>query len=330
MRWETNFALRNTFDMAARARLYAEYASVEELRACLPRLAGERVLHIGEGSNLLFTRDWDGVALHSGILGYEVIGEEGDSVLVRAGAGETWDDLVVWAIERGMSGVENLSLIPGQTGAAAVQNIGAYGVELADVVECVEAVDLRSGDVRQFPRIECDYGYRRSAFKGTLRGQYAVTHVQLRLSKVFRPRLAYGGLAERLSGKVCTVATVRDAVVDLRRGKLPDPRVLGNAGSFFMNPVISEETFARLRAQYPQAPHYRQEDGVKVPAGWLIEQCGWKGKALGRAAVHDKQALVLVNLGGATGDEVVRLAQRIAADVKGRFGIDIRPEVNIL
>lgn len=329
MKWNSK-RIANTFGMDVYARLFIEYASVEELQGSLPLLRGERVLQVGAGSNLLFTHDWDGVVLHNGIMGKQFVGEEGERGLVRVGGGETWDDVVVWAIKEGYSGMENLSFIPGEMGAAAVQNIGAYGVELAELVAWVEAIDLRTGALRLFERNECDYGYRRSVFKGELWGRYAITHVVLSLSKKFCPRLAYGSLGASVEGRACTPAAVREAVVGIRRAKLPDPAVLGNAGSFFMNPVISEEAFTRLQAQYPHMPHYRQAVGVKIPAGWLIEQCGWKGKRVGRVGVHESQALVLVNLGGATGEEVVRLAEAIMDSVKQRFDIDLHTEVNIL
>lgn len=329
MKWNSK-RIANTFGMDARARLYIEYASEEELRESLPLLAGERVLHVGAGSNLLFTRDWDGVALHSAILGKQLVGEDASGVLVRVGGGETWDNVVDWAIAQGYSGLENLSLIPGEMGAAAVQNIGAYGVELAEWVDCVEAIDLLTGASRVFSRSECAYGYRSSVFKGELRGCYAITHVVLHLDKDFHPRLEYGGLSHCFEGRPCTPAALREAVVGFRRTKLPDPAILGNAGSFFVNPIISEEAFNRLQAQHGSLPHYRQEGGVKVPAGWLIEQCGWKGRRMGRAAVHERQALVLVNLGGATGEEIVQLANAIKESVRARFAIDLHAEVNIL
>ena len=328
MRIEHNFSLRpfNTFGMDAKAATFMEYTQEEELVACLP--VEGACLHIGRGSNLLFTRDYAGTILHSAILGKEIVEEDAESVLVRVGSGEVWDDFVAWAVSEGLSGVENLSLIPGETGAAAVQNIGAYGAEVAEAIERIETIRLCNGEQQLFTRPDCRYAYRQSIFKNELKGQYAITRVLLRLSKVFAPRLSYGGLASAV-GPHPTLAGVRQAVIDIRRSKLPDPSVAGNAGSFFMNPVIGREAFERLRAAYPQVPHYEQADGVKVPAGWLIEQCGWKGKALGRAAVHDKQALVLVNLGGATGEEIVRLAEAVAADVQAKFGIAIHPEVNI-
>lgn len=328
MKIEKDFSLLpfNTFGLDVRARAFIEYASKAELLSVLP-LAGEH-LCIGRGSNLLFTADYAGTVLHSAILGKEIVAEEGDDVLVRVGSGELWDDFVQWALSQGLSGVENLSLIPGEVGAAAVQNIGAYGAEVADVIERVEAIELSTGHGRTFTNADCHYAYRHSIFKTELRGQLAITHVVFRLSRIFRPRLNYGGLAQAV-GATPTPSDVRAAVVSIRKSKLPDPSEQGNAGSFFMNPVLSEEAFKRLQAQWPSVPHYRQEGGVKVPAGWLIEQCGWKGKALGRAGVSERQALVLVNLGGATGKDIIRLAEAVIADVKEKFGIALRPEVNV-
>ena len=322
----------NTFGMDVKAKRYVEYDSEEELRALIPTLEG-KVLHIGGGSNLLFKGDFDGTVLHSAIKGIQVylgIGEN-DEVVVRVGAGEVWDDFVAWAVSNGYGGVENLSLIPGEVGASAVQNIGAYGVEAKDVIAKVEAIDLQSGAFRSFGVDECGYAYRQSIFKNELKGRYAITHVTYRLQKHPQLRLDYGNLLAVLSGKEnITVEYIRQAIIDIRNAKLPDPKVLGNAGSFFMNPVVSREKFLALQKDYPQMPFYEVEGGVKIPAGWMIDQCGWKGKSLGRAAVHDKQALVLVNLGGATSDEIVTLCETICRDVREKFGIDIHPEVNLI
>jgi len=321
----------NTFGIDAQARQYIEYASEEELTAILPALAGERFFHIGEGSNLLFTQDYDGVMLHSGLRGIQLLEETDADVVVRVGAGERFDDLIAWSVRLGWSGIENLSHIPGEAGAAAVQNIGAYGVEVKDVIERVHAVDLQSGERRTFSNADCHYAYRQSIFKQELRGRYAVTYVDLRLSKTFTPHLDYGNVRASLpEGAELTPHLVRQVITAIRREKLPEPGEVGSAGSFFMNPVVSEQTFRTLQASYPAMPHYATAGGVKIPAGWMIDQCGWKGQTLGRAGVHAKQALVLINCGGATGAEVVALSDRIRADVKQRFGVDIHPEVNIL
>lgn len=320
----------NTFGMDVKAKRYVEYDSEEELKTLIPTLEGE-VLHMGGGSNLLFKGDFAGTVLHSAIRGIEIVEEKGDEVLVRVGAGEVWDDFVAWAVAQGLGGVENLSLIPGEVGASAVQNIGAYGVEAKDVIALVEAVELQSGQKRVFGTLECDYAYRQSIFKKQLKGKYAITFVTCRLQKKPQLKLEYGNIKAVLGEKKdLTIADVRQAIIDIRNAKLPDPKVQGNAGSFFMNPVVSREKFLSIQKAYPNMPFYEVESGVKIPAGWMIDQCGWKGKSLGRAGVHDKQALVLVNLGGATSDEIITLCETVCKDVYEKFGIEIHPEVNLI
>lgn len=327
-----NYSLlnHNTFGMDVKAARYVEYASEEELRLVLPTL-GANVLHIGGGSNLLFKGDFGGVVLHSAIRGVEQIEETNKEVLVRVGAGEAWDDFVAWAVEHELGGIENLSLIPGEVGASAVQNIGAYGVEAKDCIVTVETVDLHTGESRVLTNEECNYSYRQSIFKKQLKGRYAITYVVYRLQKAPVLQLDYGNIRAALIDKsFVTIADVRQAIIDIRNTKLPDPKVLGNAGSFFMNPVVERAKFLGIQKAYPNMPFYEVEGGVKIPAGWMIEQCGWKGRSLGRAGVHDKQALVLVNLGGATSEEIVRLCETICHDVKQKFDIDIHPEVNLI
>ena len=316
----------NTFGIDAKARNYIEYSTEEELISLLPSFNNLPFFHVGGGSNLLFTKDYDGTILHSAIRGITVDGNR-----IRVGAGMVWDDFVEWTVLNGWSGVENLSLIPGEVGASAVQNIGAYGVEAKDVIDTVECMDLFTGERRTFTNSECCYAYRQSIFKGELKGRYAVTYVTYILNKEFVPRLDYGNIRANLPADVeVTPRLVRDTIINIRRAKLPDPTVLGNAGSFFMNPVVSREQFQAIQKEYPNMPFYDVDGGVKIPAGWMIEQCGWKGKALGSAAVHDRQALVLVNLGGAKGEDIVRLCEAVRKSVKDKFGIDIHPEVNIL
>jgi len=332
-----DFSLRghNTFGLDVRCNRFIEYADVDELRQVLSGLRAQpsvRYLHIGAGSNLLFTHDFDGTVLHSAVLGREVVASGADTVLVKAGAGEVWDDFVAWCVTSGFYGAENLSLIPGEVGASAVQNIGAYGVEAKDLIERVDAVDIETGEAVNFAEADCHYGYRMSRFKREDAGRYVITHVTYRLSRRFEPRLAYGALRRELDARGIavsglTASQLRDLIIDIRRHKLPDPAQVGSAGSFFMNPVVSRDCFERLQAIYPDMPHYDMEDGVKIPAGWMIEHCGWKGRALGPAAVYEKQALVLVNRGGATGADVVRLSEAVCADVKARFGITLHPEV---
>lgn len=336
MRRHENFSLlaHNTFGMAVSAALFFEYDTVEELQAFL--LSGElarhdRFIHIGAGSNLLFEGDYKGVVMHSAIRTLEVMQETDEYVLVRVGSGYVWDDFVAHCVVQGWAGVENLSAIPGEVGASAVQNIGAYGVEVRDVIVNVETL-AQDGTARTFTNAECCYGYRDSIFKRDLRGKHIVTHVVYRLEKTPTYRLDYGDLRSRV--EACgepTLKSVRDAVTAIRDSKLPDPHVLGNAGSFFTNPVIPRAQYETLKVQYPTMPSYPiDEEHVKVPAGWLIDSAGWKGRALGRAAVHDRQALVLVNLGGATGKEVMALAERVCQEVMQRYGIRITPEVNFI
>ncbi len=320
----------NTFGMDVRAERFIEYVSEEELISILPLLHEHRFLHIGGGSNILFCGNYDGIILHSAIAGISVVAEDEASVSVKVGAGVQWDDFVSYAVEKGWSGAENLSLIPGEVGASAVQNIGAYGVEAKDLIENVETIDLTDGTRRVFLNAECVYGYRKSIFKNELKGRYAVTYVTYRLSKVFQPKIDYGNVREKLLGKELTPENVRNAVIDIRQSKLPDPEVTGNAGSFFMNPVVSLEKYEALKTENPDMPHYIVDGGVKIPAGWLIEKCGWKGKSLGRAGVCPNQALVLINLGGATGSDIVALSNAVCQSVSEKFGISISPEVNII
>lgn len=331
-----NYSLlaHNTFRMDVRAALFVEYSSVDELRMFLQSddfSRYDRSLHIGSGSNLLFGGDYDGIVLHSAMRDLEVVSETDDHVWVRVGSGYVWDDFVAYCVAKEWAGVENLSAIPGEVGASAVQNIGAYGVEVRDVIDRVEAMAL-DGTMKVFTNSECSYGYRDSIFKRDLRGQYMITHVVYRLHKTPTFRLDYGDLRARVEASGApTLKTVRVAVTAIRDSKLPDPRVLGNAGSFFTNPVIPRSQYDVLKEQYPNMPSYPvDETHVKLPAGWLIDSAGWKGRALGRAAVHDRQALVLVNLGGATGKEVMMLAERICEEVYSLYGVRITPEVNFI
>ena len=334
-RYDYSLLPHNTFGMDVKAACFVEYKSVDELKQLLATglPVHEPVLHIGSGSNLLFAADFKGLVLHSAIKGIRVVGETDEWVDVTVGAGVVWDDFVSDAVSHGWYGAENLSLIPGEVGASAVQNIGAYGVEASDLIRFVDTVCLSSGQERRFTREECRYAYRQSIFKNELKGQYAVTYVTYRLSKHPVWHLDYGNIRLELEKEGCslTLQHVRNAIIRIRREKLPDPQVMGNAGSFFMNPIVSQSRYEELRKVYPDMPHYDMEDGrVKIPAGWLIDRCGWKGRSLGRAAVHARQALVLVNLGGATSQEIMNLAGAVATSVKDKFGIDIHPEVNYI
>lgn len=322
----------NTFGIDVSAARFLEYASVEELQQQIAQGAVTTpFLHIGGGSNLLFTKDYDGLILHSCIEGIEVTEEDERTVSVRVGAGVVWDDFVAYCVAHGWYGAENLSLIPGEVGAGAVQNIGAYGVEVKDLITAVETVNIQ-GDQRVYSIEECGYAYRNSIFKRPENKSVFITYVRFRLSKEEYYTLDYGTIRQEL-GKYpeLTLPVVRKVIIDIRESKLPDPKVMGNAGSFFMNPIVSKEKLLALQQEYPQIPYYELADGqVKIPAGWMIDQCGWKGKSLGPAAVHDKQALVLVNRGGAKGSDIIALSDAVRTSVREKFGIDIHPEVNFV
>ncbi|RSK24011.1 UDP-N-acetylmuramate dehydrogenase [Hymenobacter metallilatus] len=326
----------NTFGLDVKARLFARFASTDELRAllALPEVQQAEKLILGGGSNLLFTQDFDGVVLKNEIRGLEVVSQDEDSALVRAGAGESWHGLVQFTLDNELNGIENLSLIPGTVGAAPLQNIGAYGAELKDTFDHLEALELATGHVRTFTAAECGFGYRESVFKGPLKNQYVVTGLVLRLHRRAQPNVSYGAIQTTLEdmgiGEEPTPRQVSEAVMHIRRSKLPDPAQIGNAGSFFKNPEVSQTKYDELQAQHPSIPGYPVPGGVKVPAGWLIEQCGWKGQRRGAHGVHDKQALVLVNHGGAQGQDIRELAYDIIASVREKFGIELHPEVNIL
>lgn len=330
----------NTFGIAVQARWLITYGCEDELCQALDHIDKYArdipLLHIGGGSNLLFLNDYPGTILKSEIKGIRRVEETPDEVLVEVGAGEACDAFVAESICRGWYGMENLSLIPGQVGAAAVQNIGAYGTEVCDVIEEVRGIGLADGRIRTWKKHECRYGYRESIFKAELRGRYAITHILFRLSKHFSPQLQYGGLADavRQTGATpdtLTAKQLRSIIITIRQAKLPDPAIQGNAGSFFKNPITTADKAAQLLCRYPDMPHYPAPNGqVKLAAGWLIEQAGWKGKSLGRAAVHDKQALVLVNKGDATGNDILRLCEAVRKDVETMFGVSLSPEVNFI
>ena len=320
----------NTFGIDVSAARLLEYSSVEELYIAQGAVTTP-FLHIGGGSNLLFTKDYDGLILHSRIGGIEVTAEDSQTVSLRVGAGVVWDDFVACCVEHGWYGAENLSLIPGEVGASAVQNIGAYGVEVKDLITAVETVNIQ-GYERVYSVEECEYAYRNSIFKRPENKSVFVTYVRFRLSKEERYTLDYGTIRQELAKYPApTLPIVRKVIIEIRESKLPDPKVTGNAGSFFMNPIVAKEKLEALQRDYPRIPYYELPDGrVKIPAGWMIDQCGWKGKSLGPAAVHDKQALVLVNRGGAKGSDIIALSDAVRASVRDKFGIDIHPEVNVI
>lgn len=324
----------NTFGIDVQAKLLIEYDSVDELKSILQTgiTTDQKTLHVGSGSNLLFLNNFDGIILHSRIREIQLLNETDKDVLVNVGAGVIWDEFVDYAVVHGWSGIENLSLIPGETGAAAVQNIGAYGVEVKDVIEEVYAIEIATGEEKVFTNAECEYDYRKSIFKTDLKGQYIITSVTFKLSKATSFKLGYQHLEEEVNKKgAVTLANIRQTIIEIREAKLPDPKKTGNAGSFFMNPVVKKEKYTQLSSQYPDMPHYYvSETEEKIPAAWLIDQCGWKGKQVGNAGVHDKQALVLVNKGNASGKEIADLSALIQKSVQDKFGIELHPEVNFI
>lgn len=330
-----NLKSHNTFGMDVKCRRFIEFETVGELRQIVNSMtsADMPLFVLGGGSNVLFTKDFDGTVIHSAIKGHHAARTDGN-VYLRCGSGEIWDDVVKLCVDNGLYGAENLSLIPGEVGATAVQNIGAYGVEAKDLICKVEAVDLKSGGMCEFSNADCEYSYRWSKFKGEWRNRYAITYVTYRLSDSFVPRIEYGNILSELEKrgiKSPSVSQMRKVIIGIRKEKLPDPAEEGNAGSFFTNPIVSRDKYESLVEEFGIVPHYIvDDDRVKIPAGWMIDQCGWKGKSLGNAGVHSRQALVLVNRGGADGGEVLRLCEAVRKDVKDKFGISISPEVNII
>ena len=307
---------------------------MEELRVLLQTFKGERLLHIGAGSNLLFTKDFDGVVLHSRICFARALEEDAEGVNIEVGAGIVMDDLIAQVADMGLYGLENLSHIPGEVGASAVQNVGAYGVEAKDVIREVHAVAVESGEECVFSNADCRFGYRDSIFKNEWKGQYIITSVVFHLSKQPQPHLDYGNLRQALAGKEPTPMNIREAVIAIRKQKLPEPAELGSAGSFFKNPIISSEHFQTILQQEhktaEEIPHFETADGIKIPAAWLIEQCGWKGKRQGGAQVYEKQPLVIVNTGNATAQDIITLAAEITESIAQRFQNTLHPEVNYI
>jgi UDP-N-acetylmuramate dehydrogenase len=328
----------NTFHINVGAKYFTEIKSVDDLRQLLSEdvYKNNERLVLGGGSNILFTKDFNGIVIKNSLPGIVLVGEDPEHYYVKAAAGESWHGFVLYCIEKNYAGVENMSLIPGQVGAAPMQNIGAYGVEIKDVFHQLEALDVHTGESVVFNNEECEFGYRESVFKGKYKNKFIITSVTFKLRKVPKYNIAYGDIRKILDETAIqqpelTIKRVSDAVIKIRSSKLPDPKVLGNAGSFFKNPVISKQQFEELLLKYPIMPNYPQADGtVKIPAGWLIEQCGWKGKVVGNTGSHKMQALVLVNYGGATGHEIYNLALDIKQSVQEKFGIEINPEVNVV
>lgn len=336
MRIIENYSLlnHNTFHLDVKTRWFVEYESEEELQKLLrdEYFFSQAFWHIGQGSNLLFLNNYDGVIVHSAIQGIEIINEDDEHVWLKAGASEDWDGFVAYCVHHGWGGIENLSFIPGEVGASAVQNIGAYGVEASDCIAEVHTYALKTGEKRVFSQAECNYSYRRSFFKEEEnRGLYYITHVVYKLDKTPNFQLDYGNVRKQLEGKAISLQTIRDAIIEIRQSKLPDPAVEGNAGSFFMNPYICTAHYEGLKKVYPQIPHYPVNDEVvKIPAAWLIDQCGLKGKTLGGAAIHDQQPLVIVNRNRATGEEIALLAAEVQRAVLDKFHIELNAEVNYI
>ncbi|WP_445385567.1 UDP-N-acetylmuramate dehydrogenase [Robiginitalea sp. IMCC44478] len=325
----------NTFGIDVKAAKFSSARTAEELKRLLAQKESLPLFILSGGSNILLTQDLQAHVIHINLQGKEVLEEREDKVIIRVMAGENWHQLVLWTLKEGYGGIENLALIPGKTGTAPIQNIGAYGVELKDVFQGCQAMEISSGEVRYFDREACQFGYRDSVFKNELKGKYIIISVDLALSlKNHQLRTAYGDIESELQGVPADSLTpeqVANAVIAIRRRKLPDPAKLGNSGSFFKNPVISAAQYATLKEKYSDLPGYSQPDDlIKVPAGWLIEKCGFKGVRRGDAGVHSRQALVLVNYGNASGSEILGLAREIQQKVREDYGIDLVPEVNIL
>ena len=337
MKIEHNISLKNynTFGIEARAQHFVEINHVNELKVALQLPAYPKKLIISGGSNMLITKDIEVLVLHINMKGIDILDEDEQHVVLKVMAGENWHNFVVWTLEQGYGGLQNLSLIPGNTGTAPIQNIGAYGVELKDVFESCEAMEVTSQEMVTFSKEACKFGYRDSLFKNSAKDKYIITSVNLRLTKKDHAlNTSYGAIDQELESNRITKPSIQDvsrAVIAIRRRKLPDPNELGNSGSFFKNPVLSSPQFLEFQKVHPNAPYYKvSESEYKVPAGWLIEACGFKGKRFGDAGVHKNQALVLVNYGKASGAEILALAEEIQEAVFAKFEIKIRPEVNII
>lgn len=338
MKVSRNVSLKdlNTFGIDAKANQLIEVHSVEDVKAFCQDDAFQSVdkLVLGGGSNILLTQDFDGVVVLNKITGKEVIREDEQHVYVKIGGGEVWHEFVLWAIENHWAGIENLSLIPGSVGAAPMQNIGAYGVEIKDTFFELEAVNRQTGEVEVFDLETCQFGYRSSIFKTSHKDQYIIANVTFRLNKTPQFNTSYGAIQSQLEAngiKELSIKAVSDAVIQIRESKLPDPKEIGNSGSFFKNPVVDKDTFEQLFEKYPDVAHYPLEDGtVKLAAGWLIDKGGWKGKQFGDYGVHKRQALVLVNYANATGSQIYQLSEDIKQDIKAKFGVDLEREVNII
>ncbi|MEN8250274.1 MAG: UDP-N-acetylmuramate dehydrogenase [Bacteroidota bacterium] len=323
----------NTFGLDAKCRYFTSIENINDLVEIINTYEGEDILILGGGSNILLTKDYQGMVIHNQIKGIEIESEDADHVVITVSGGEIWQDLVDFALANDLGGIENLSLIPGLVGAAPIQNIGAYGVELKDVLVSLDAIDLATGELRTFMNEECKFGYRNSVFKNEYLNKFFIISVRIQLDKEPAVNTAYGAINSVLESKGITNPTIQnvsDVVIEIRQSKLPDPAVLGNAGSFFKNPVIDKIYYEALQLEFPDIPGYIDGESVKVPAAWLIDQSGWKGVRRGNVGVHDLQPLVLVNHGGGTGAEILSLANEILDSIAIKFGIELEPEPRII
>ena len=325
----------NTFGIDAKAKFFCEINSIADLKKALSLQGYPTLFVLGGGSNMLITKDLENLVLHINLKGIEVISENKDEAIIKVSAGENWHNMVLWTLDHDYGGLENLSLIPGNTGTAPIQNIGAYGVELKDTFVSCDAMEIATQELKTFTKEECQFGYRDSYFKNEGLGKYIITSVSFKLTKRnHKLNVDYGAIVSELHNSGITNPSIKDvsnAVIAIRKSKLPDPKELGNSGSFFKNPVVDKQQFDNFTKMNPTAPFYKvTENEFKIPAGWLIEQCGYKGKRFGDAGVHKNQALVLVNYGDASGAEIIDLAENIIDSVSQRFGIVISPEVNII
>lgn len=336
----------NTFGIKAQARFFVEIESEEDLLNLfdLPEFKNNLKLFLGGGSNVLFTKDFEGIVILNKLKGIEILEEDDGSVLIKSFGGEVWDDLVSFTCEKGYWGIENLAFVPGTVGGAPMQNIGAYGAELKDTLEYLEAYDIETGEKKVFTNTECEFGYRDSVFKNKFKGKYFISAIVLTLSKIEKKNIEYRVLKDFLIENNISPDTskiVSECVTKIRQSKLPDPKVLGNAGSFFKNTFVAKEKLESLLQVYPDMPYFiepipdagfnnTKEEKIKIPSAWLIEQCGFKGKKVGNVGMHTKQALVLVNYGGATGEEIYSFAKQVIGGVFDKFGIKLNPEVNLI
>ena len=332
---QTNKNLKeyNTFGISVKAEMFAVFSSIEELKQILSFRNNKKLLVLGGGSNLLLTKDFDGLVIKNEIKRFEVIEETVSEVIVESGAGENWHEFVLNCIDKGFGGIENLSLIPGSVGASPMQNIGAYGVEIKDVFESLSAYHIASGEIHYFDKTKCEFGYRESIFKNKVKGEYIILTVTFRLTKNPTINSSYGAINEQLKVMGIENPTIQElsaAVIAIRQSKLPDPKIIGNAGSFFKNPTVEIALLEKIQKNYPDIPNYPALNGKKLAAGWLIEKAGWKGKTFDNYGVHKLQALVLVNYGNCTGQEIFDLSSQIIQDVFEKFGVLLEREVNIL